>query len=200
MAVKRQARRRAGGTQLSFDSLIDVFMNVLGVLMITAVVLALASSRQDKESRQKSQAPSPPPALPAEAKPDAPTIRLSLPQVQDASTRPLYLLITGDGIRPFSGDDLETTARYFVVNEQESSLELQAMPGRVMGESELRSWLRQHDANLRHLTAAITPEGVGYYKQVRTIAADEGFRSGWLNHQGDSVFLGSSGRTGSLIQ
>ncbi|MCT0218555.1 hypothetical protein KQ304_05995 [Synechococcus sp. CS-1329] len=198
MGVKRQARRRSGGAELSFDSLIDVFMNVLGVLMITAVVLALATPGQ--QSRPQPQAPSPPRSTPAEPEPDVPAVRLSLPQVQNASTRPLYLLITGDGIRPFSTDDLETVDRYFVSRDLGSSLELQPIPGRVMGEAELRSWLRQHDSGLRHVTAAITPEGIRYYRQVRTIAAEEGFRSGWLNHQGDSVILGSSGRTGSLVQ
>jgi len=40
--VSRRARHRAG-VDLSLDSLIDVFMNVLGVLMITAMVVALSA-------------------------------------------------------------------------------------------------------------------------------------------------------------
>lgn len=199
MAVKRQFQRRAS-TGLSFDSLIDVFMNVVGVLMITAVVLALTVSNRQAGaelpplSTPVQEAPTPPPA-PARA-----PAQLVLPQVREASTRPLYLLITGDGIRPFDGQDLDTTSRYFRVEDFGDSLELTPSPGRVMSAADFRNWLERHDPSERHLTAAITPDGVGYYREVRTIAADAGFRSGWLDHEGPTVTLGSGGRTGVLVQ
>ncbi|WP_094556412.1 hypothetical protein [Synechococcus sp. 1G10] len=198
MAVKQRGRRRSGAAELSFDSLIDVFMNVLGVLMITAVVLALAAP--GRVSNPQAPTPQPPVAPPPITQPERPAARLSLPQVQEAATSPLYLLITGDGIRPFSGDDLETTGRFFSLTDLGSSLQLDPIAGRVMSAEELRSWLRQHDPGSRHLSAAITPDGTGYYKEVRTIAAEEGFRSGWLAHEGDGVVLSSGGRTGSLVQ
>lgn len=58
MAVNQRGRCRSSSPDLSFDSLIDVFMNVLAVLMITAVVLALATpgrvSAPDSPSPQPS--------------------------------------------------------------------------------------------------------------------------------------------------
>jgi hypothetical protein len=198
MAVNRRSRHRVAAEGLSFDSLIDVFMNVLGVLMITAVVLALATPGQ-QSSPQETAAPPPQPP-PAVTVPERPPVQLSLPQVEEAATRPLYLLVTGDGIRPFSGDDLATTSRYFNISDLGMQTVLRPIPGRVMGSGELRSWLRQHDPASTHLTAAITPEGAGYYREVRSIAAAEGFRSGWLDHDGDEVVLGPGGRSGSLVQ
>ncbi len=198
MAVNQRSRRRSGGADLSFDSLIDVFMNVLGVLMITAVVLALAAPGRNSSPQPPS--PQPPASPPPITQPEQPAARLSLPQVQEATTSPLYVLITSDGIRPFSGDDLETTGRYFSLTDLGSALQLQPISGRVMSAGELRLWLRQYDPGLRHLSAAISPDGTGYYKEVRTIAAEEGFRSGWLTHESDGVVLSSGGRTGSLVQ
>lgn len=201
MAVKRR-RRQGLTTALSFDSLIDVFMNVLGVLMITAVVLALSTSGRapSPQSRLNETTAPPEPLSPPVSTNAEPAIRLSLPQVREAGTRPLYVLISQDGIRPFSGDDLETTGLYFERVELGRNLVLQPLAGQVMGASELRSWLGQHDPTLRHLTAVITPEGAGYYRDVRRIAAAAGFRSGWLSHEGDSVVLGEGGRSGSLVQ
>lgn len=197
MAMNRRGRQRSAAASLSFDSLIDVFMNVLGVLMITAVVLALAAPGQQSTQEAAAKPPPPPPAVTA---PERPAVRLSLPQVEEAATSPLYLLITGEGIRPFSGDDLETTSRYFGLTNLGMQTLLRPVPGQVMSSGELRSWLRQYDPSLRHLTAAITPDGAGFYREVRTIAAEEGFRSGWLAHEGDTVIVGPGGRSGSLVQ
>lgn len=201
MAVKRRWGQ-GSSTALSFDSLIDVFMNVLGVLMITAVVLALSTSgRTPSPQKPQSEAMTPPEPVspPVNSKPE-PAIRLSLPQVREAGTRPLYVLISKDGIRPFSGGDLDTTGLYFDILELGSNLVLEPLAGQVMGAAELRSWLGQHDSTQRHLTAVIKPEGAGYYRDVRRIAAEAGFRSGWISHEGDSVVLGEGGRSGSLVQ
>lgn len=198
MAVNRRNRHCAAAEGLSFDSLIDVFMNVLGVLMITAVVLTLATPGQ-QSSPQETAAPPPQPA-PAVTVPERPPVQLSLPQVEEAGTRPLYLLVTGEGIRPFSDDAMEATSRYFGLTDLGMQTLLRPIPGQVMSAGELRTWLRQYDPSLRHLTAAITPEGAGFYREVRSIAAEEGFRSGWLAHEGDTVVLGPRGRSGSLVQ
>jgi len=198
MAVNRRSRPVTSASGLSFDSLIDVFMNVLGVLMITAVVLALATAETQPTTTESpdQQEPSPPPPIPS--KPAA--VQLSLPQAEEVLTKSLYLLVTGEGIRPFSDDDYTTTSQFFDLTDLGDGTLLQPISGRVMSSNELRLWLRQHDPSLRHLTAAITPEGAGFYREIRNIAASEGFRSGWLDHEGDFVTLGPGGRTGSLVQ
>lgn len=197
MAVTRRTRHRAAPS-LSFDSLIDVFMNVLGVLMITAVVLALATAgKQQSVQKDTEQPPQPPPAP---IMPQRPPVELSLPQVEVATTMPLYLLVTREGIRPFSGEDIVTTSRFFILSDLGDRVLLEPIPGMVMGSSEMRAWLRQYNPSQFHLTAAITPDGAGYYREIRSIAFAEGFRSGWLYHEGDMVTWGPGGRTGSLVQ
>lgn len=202
--VNRRPRGRAG-VELSLDSLIDVFMNVLGVLMITAVVIAL-SARDPGSSASPSETspPEPVPDLPAAA-PPAPVarpepIRLQLPQVQASITEPLYVLLTSEGLRPVNGTGLEELERYFNLQNIGSSLQLVPRPGEVMGRGEFQQWLKGHDPIDRHITALVRPDGVEFYRDVRAISADAGFRSGWLDHQGDTIVLGRGGRSGSDVQ
>lgn len=202
MAVRRAFRRTRKSIDLSIDSLIDVFMNVLGVLMITAVVLALATpsniSKDDKRDNTDSR-----PVQQEETSPNQsmrPAVQLSLPQVETAATNPLYLLLTSEGIRAFSSADPAFTQQYFTMLDVGDSIRLLAIPGRVMGVSEIQAWLRNHNPATRHVTAVITPGGEGYYRQLRQLASDEGFRSGWMDHDSESITLGSDGRSGSLVQ
>ncbi|WP_157665431.1 hypothetical protein [Cyanobium sp. NIES-981] len=178
--------------------MIDVFMNVLGVLMITAVVLALAAQDENTSRRKQEKPSTPPPAT--QTKPKVAPARLSLPQAQEVDTRPIYLFINAEGIRAFSGDDMATTGQYFAITDLGMQTLLQPVAGQVMTAGKLRRWLRQNDPSLRHVIAAITPEGSGFYLEARRIASEEGFRSGWVAHEGNSVVLGPGGRSESLVQ
>lgn len=184
------------------DSLLDVFMNVLGVLMITAVVLALVV-RDQKGMAPTAGAPLPetPTARP-DRLPPTPPIVLTLPQAEEASTIPLYLLITEEGIRAANGDDPSVPERYFYVASHPyiDSRILDGIPGEVMTKEDLQTWLRIHSQDSRHLMALITPDGASYYNEVRQLATQEGFRVGWLPHQGNRVILGSGGRDGRTVQ
>jgi hypothetical protein len=201
MAVKRRGRSRTTAVNLSFDSLIDVFMNVLGVLMITAVVMALAVPGD--VSSPKPTPPTPPslPTLPAPPRTASPRVRLSLPQVKEATTDSLFVLVTEEGIRPFSSDPSSIVQNYFSITDLGGSLRLEVLPGRVMDESSFRGWLRTFSPDERHVTAAVTPGGAKYYREVRRVAEEEGFRSGWLEQEEEVIVIGSEGgRTGSLVQ
>jgi hypothetical protein len=201
MAVRRPNRRSSRAVELSIDSLIDVFMNVLGVLMITAVVVALATpgtvAQKDQKQPEKVQ---PQESTQEPQRQSQPAVQLSLPQVELANTDPLYMLLTSEGIRAFTGADLSLTQQYFTVLELGDSIRLAAIPGRVMGVSEIRTWLRSFNPSFHHVTAVITPGGVGYYRELRRVAAAEGFRSGWMDHDSDIITIGSSGRSGALVQ
>ncbi len=170
--------------------------------MITAVVMALATpgtvvSQRKQETTEKAR----PLQSSQESNPEYQTaVQLSLPQVELASTDPLYMLLSAEGIRAFSVADLSMTQQYFNVQTLGDSIQLTAIPGRVMGVSEIQTWLRGFDSSRRHVTAVITPEGVGYYRELRQIASAQGFRSGWMDHDSETITIGSSGRSGALVQ
>ncbi|NQV11623.1 MAG: hypothetical protein HQ527_10745 [Cyanobacteria bacterium] len=199
--VSRRPRRRAA-VELSLDCLIDVFMNVLGVLMITAMVIALSArgpgQSTAKEETAKEETPKPEPAPPPVVK-SAP-IRLLLPQLEESFTQPLYVLLTAEGLRPVNGSDLSELERYFLLEEMGTSLRMEPRPGQVMGRDAFQQWLRGFDPSNRHVTALIRPDGVRFYRDLREITAAAGFRSGWLDHQTNTVVLGSGGRSGSDVQ
>lgn len=199
--VSRRARHRAG-VDLSLDSLIDVFMNVLGVLMITAMVVALSArgpgQSTAKEETAKEETAKPEPEPPRVAKPEP--IRLQLPQLQQSFTQPLYVLLTAEGLRPVDSSDLSQLQRYFVLEEMGSSLRMEPRLGQVMGRDAFQQWLRGFDPSQRHVTALISPDGVRFYRDLRAVTAAAGFRSGWLDHQTNMIVLGSGGRSGSDVQ
>ena len=200
MAVKRSSRPNDVG--LSMDSLIDVFMNVIGVLMITAVVLALTVNEQsDATKSEPALTPKTPPPRQNLPPPPEP-VRLTLPQAMEASTKPLYVFVNREGIRAVNGNDPNVRARFFSIdyNPITESLILNAIPGSVMGSDDLRRWLRAHGPSTHHLTAIINPDGAGFYKELRQLVSQEGFRSGWVPHEGATIILGSGGRSGNTVQ
>lgn len=198
MAIRRFRRRSQSGTELSMDSLIDVFMNILGVLMITAVVMALAlpSTKTRSEASKKNISV---PATQAETD-QGQIAELRLPRVEKANTKAIYFFLSKDGVREFSVGDTEASGRYFDETELSDSTRLRPIPGRVMGINEISASLDRYSPLERHMTAVITSDGIGYYKEIRALGRAKGFRVGWMQHQTDYIDIGSNGRTGDLVQ
>ncbi len=198
MAIRRSRRRAQSDTELSMDSLIDVFMNILGVLMITAVVMALAlpTTKTRSEASKKNTSV---PATHAETNQDQ-VAELRLPRVEKANTKALYFFLSKDGVREFSVGDTENSGRYFNETELSDSTRLSPIPGRVMGIDEISASLDRYSPLERHMTAVITSDGIGYYKEIRALGQAKGFRVGWMQHQTDYIDIGSNGRTGDLVQ
>ncbi len=200
MGVRRHKQR--GDVGLSMDSLLDVFMNVIGVLMITAVVLAL-SVREQSEGAAASISKVPiKDSQPSRQETPRKPIRLILPEAEDVNTLPLYLLVTGEGIRPVNGDNSDVTDRYFSrsYNQITESLVLDPIPGLVISREELQDWLRSHNPSSWHVMAIITPGGTRYYRDLRKLVTQEGFRSGWTPHEGSQIVFGSEGDDGRTVQ
>lgn len=200
MGVRRSRSKVEIG--LSMDSLLDVFMNVVGVLMITAVVLALSVSQKKQGfATAISQKSNTAPLQSESAAPPKPLI-LTLPQAEDATTLPLYLLVTGEGIRAANGNDTLIADRYFTseYNQVTESLVLDPIPGVVMSREELQAWLRSHSPASHHLMAIITPDGARFYKDVRKVVTQEGFRSGWTPHEGPQIVFSSEGNDVRTVQ
>lgn len=205
MAVRRNGGR--GDTELSFDSLIDVFMNVLGVLMLTAVVMALSvrggPSPAPKQREPAATAPAPPvrPPLPQTTQPTRrPPVQLRLPQVRDVGTEPLFVFVSGDGLRPLGLGDEGLLQRYFFVTAEQGQLVLHPRPTSVMSAGAFRDWIRQYNTGRHHIVAVVSPDGAERYREVREAALAAGFRSGWLEHQGGPLRVGDGGRKGESVQ
>lgn len=208
MAVRRSGRQ--GHTELSFDSLIDVFMNVVGVLMLTAVVMALSvrgGPSPAPETREPAQAAPPPPPTPqpqppppVSQPPRRPPVQLRLPQVREVGTEPLFVFVSADGLRPLGLGDEGLLQRYFSVTALQGQLVLEPRPASVMSAGAFRDWIRTYSTDRHHIVSVVSADGAERYREVREAALAAGFRSGWLEHQGGPLRVGEGGRDGRSVQ
>jgi hypothetical protein len=205
MAVRRSGRQ--GHTELSFDSLIDVFMNVLGVLMLTAVVMALSvrggpsSAPEQREPAAAAPAPPLPTPLPQRTQPPRrPPVQLRLPQVREVGTEPLFVFVSADGLRPLGLGGEGLLQRYFFVTAEQGQLVLDPRPASVMSAGAFRNWIRTYSTSRHHIVAVVSPDGAERYREVREAARAAGFRSGWLEHLGGPLRVGEGGRKGESVQ
>jgi biopolymer transport protein ExbD len=205
MAVRRSGRQEH--TELSFDSLIDVFMNVVGVLMLTAVVMALSvrsGPSPAPETQEPAQAapppPQPQPQPPVTQAPRRSPVQLRLPQVREVGTEPLFVFVSADGLRPLGLGDECLLQRSFSVTALAGQLLLEPRPASVMRAAAFRDWIRTYSTERHHIVAVVSPDGAARYREVREAALAAGFRSGWLEHQGGPLRVGEGGRDGRSVQ
>lgn len=192
----KRSMRRAGSNVLSLDSLIDVFMNILGILIISAIAISLSPQTEPSPSNSKSNIANLNKAT--KNKPKIATIYL--PSQETVSTIPLYMYVDSEGVRPIDMVDSQYLSKYFSIIYDGGSRRLTPVRGSVLVKDDLTGLLRNISGLDRHIVMLVKPDGIKHYKGIRALASDLGIRSGWTSFTESQIIIGPGGQSMNVVQ
>lgn len=173
--------------ELSFDSLIDVFMNILGILIMYAMVIALYGDASDDNSKQ----------APKDA---TKTAVVNLAEERLVSTDPVFIHLDGDDIRLVNPFDSSSQSKYYNVTRSGESEVLSPVPGASASDVDILFFLNGISASANHVIILMHESGVGSYAKVRKMIADKGIESGWFLHERKDIRFAPGGQSLNSVQ
>jgi hypothetical protein len=194
----RKSPRKNHSASLSLDSLIDVFMNILGILIIAAITIAILPQEEadtDSPSKQAEQSPKKKKVVT-----EKPVATVYLASQENVNTIPFYVYLDSEGARPIDLLNQSSLSRYFSIEYVGESTKLKALPGAVWNEKQRKLDLGQISGLERHIFMLVKPNGVRHYKDVRSSANLLGIRSGWSSFEDSHIYFGPGGRSMNTVQ
>ena len=183
--------RRASNTncyELSLDSLVDVFMNVLGILMLTAISIAITVPAHKPESEQRKTSTQ-------TSKDDEEPAVVYLAEERTVATQPYYLLLQSDGARPIDPANISASYPYFNIVRTSDEDRLSPLAGKVLSLAQYKQIVSSISPQERHVVFLVKPQGAALYRQLREITSEAGVQSGWTTWELNEIGLTSSGGT-----
>lgn len=181
-------RTQRDSDNISLDSLVDIFMNVLGILMLTAIFLAISQPESSKNKRITEK------KLTSEKEPHDTNI-LYLAEAHDVDTVPFYFHLSSEGVRPVDPSRVETSSPFFNISENGTDSTLLPAPGQVIRSIEYDRFISSISARERHIVFLVDRLGVSHYRTLRQKAVSYGIESGWIPWEQPLIRLTTSGGT-----
>lgn len=189
-------KRGSGSYELSLDSLIDVFMNALGILMLTAITIAVALPQQQQSKTEHSKPRTANNPKSSQSK----QAEVYLAEEATVSTRPLYLLLSGDGARPVDPGNASISDPYFSTSTQGDTDILSPIQNRTLSLNESRRLLSSLSGAERHIVFLVRQDGAKHYRALRVLSTNNNIRSGWMVYERSDVHLSSEGSSFNQVQ
>ena len=175
--------------ELSLDSLVDVFMNVLGMLMLTAISVAISLPPRSNPSESSRD------VNPKVDKRPSPQADVYLAEERTVETQPFYIYLRSDGARPVDPAGAISSSGYFDISTDVATDVLRPTEGAVLTLGEYSRVVSQLSPEERHVVFLIDSSGVGYYRRLREIVSARGIQSGWTVWDKGDIRLTSEGGT-----
>lgn len=186
--MKRLYPAQRDGIELSFDSLIDVFMNILGILIMYAMVIALYGDTSGDKNKE----------LPKRSSTN--TVTVNLAEERLVSTDPVFIHLDGKDIRLINPNDSSTYSKYYNVSRFGESEELDPIPGSSASDVDILFFLNDISPTENHVIILMHESGVGSYAKVRKMIANKGIESGWFLYERKDIRFGPGGQSLNSVQ
>jgi hypothetical protein len=186
--MNRRRKSRNTGLEISIDSLIDIFMNVLGILIFYAMIIALYGGTPKLESESSIE------------KPEVKSQTVHLAQEREVSTDPVFVHASLTGIRLVDLDNSSLTYRYYQRQSSGSSLKLTPITSSSASKQEITAFLEKLTPSKNHVVILLHPKRVQDYSWIRKQASERGLESGWEDYERSELTFGSSGQTMNSVQ
>lgn len=176
---------------LSLESMVDVFMNALGVVMLMGLGLALApvtnkissDSSSTKEATDTNQS----------------VLKYKIPVARHAASKPFFVYVDADGYRTIDADP-RIEQRYFSSTSYSNAIVYTPIGNAITSISEIEKVVFTLDKNGRHAMILLAPNGLDNYERIVNALTAQGFSSGWLPLQSKEVVFSSTGRSTKEVQ